>query len=106
MRSTYVAALAEWRNSLRNRIAGMKADYLALDTSIRFDKALVEFLVQTQPATLDAPRFRATGNATMPEVAAATSALGHYLRDADGMNATPAEMASIGIRGCGIARSR
>ena len=46
VRSAYLAALTQWRAELRARIAALRADYLPLDTSIRFDKALVEFLVQ------------------------------------------------------------
>ncbi len=46
MQRAYVDAVAEWRESLRSEISAMRADYVALDTSVPFDKALVEFLVQ------------------------------------------------------------
>jgi uncharacterized protein (DUF58 family) len=46
VRARYVKALADWRGELRDRIAALKGDYVALDTSMKFDKALVEFLIQ------------------------------------------------------------
>jgi len=46
VRERYQAALADWRQSLHDRIAAMRGDYLPLDTSMPFDKALVEFLTQ------------------------------------------------------------
>ena len=36
----------EWRAELRNQISSLRGDYVALDTSMPFDKALVEFLIQ------------------------------------------------------------
>ncbi len=46
VRDRYLAALGAWREELRTRIALLRADYVPLDTSLAFDKALVEFLVQ------------------------------------------------------------
>jgi len=46
VRASYVRAVADWRAELRDRIAALKGDYVALDTSMKFDKALVEFLTQ------------------------------------------------------------
>jgi uncharacterized protein (DUF58 family) len=46
VRAGYVKALADWRARLQDRIAALKGDYVPLDTSMKFDKALVEFLVQ------------------------------------------------------------
>ncbi len=42
----YLEAVQRWRELLRTRLAAARADYLALDTGMPFDKALVEFLVQ------------------------------------------------------------
>jgi uncharacterized protein (DUF58 family) len=46
VRSRYVEALNAWRGELLDRITAMRGDYVALDTSIKFDKALAEFLIQ------------------------------------------------------------
>lgn len=46
VRARYLAALADWRADLRRRIEAVRADYVALDTSMPFDKALIEFLIQ------------------------------------------------------------
>jgi len=46
VREGYIRALNAWRDELRDQIAALKGDYVALDTSMKFDKALVEFLVQ------------------------------------------------------------
>ncbi|MFH1747819.1 MAG: DUF58 domain-containing protein, partial [Planctomycetota bacterium] len=46
VRARYVRAVEEWRAELRRRLQAAHADYLPLDTSMPFDKALVEFLVQ------------------------------------------------------------
>ncbi|RMF85900.1 MAG: DUF58 domain-containing protein [Planctomycetota bacterium] len=46
VRERYQAAIGEWRDTLRDRIAAMRGDYLALDTATPFDAALVEFLTQ------------------------------------------------------------
>jgi len=46
VRQRYVQALAGWRSALRDRIMALDGDYVPLDTSVRFDRALVEFLIQ------------------------------------------------------------
>jgi uncharacterized protein (DUF58 family) len=46
VRDQYVAAVADWRAELRRQLQAVRADYLALDTSMPFDRALVEFLQQ------------------------------------------------------------
>lgn len=48
VRERYVAAVADWRAELAEELAALRADYVALDTAMPFDKALVEFLVQRQ----------------------------------------------------------
>jgi uncharacterized protein (DUF58 family) len=42
----YLDALAEFRDRYRKECFRVGADYVALDTSMRFDKALVEYLAQ------------------------------------------------------------
>jgi len=44
VRPSYLQALHEWREQLQQRLAAIQADYLPLDTSMPFDRALVEFL--------------------------------------------------------------
>jgi uncharacterized protein (DUF58 family) len=46
VRRRYQKALDEWRADLDRRITALRADYLPLDTSRRFDQALIEFLIQ------------------------------------------------------------
>lgn len=46
VRRRYIEAIADWRKELSDRLSAIRADYVALDTSMPFDKALVEFLVQ------------------------------------------------------------
>lgn len=46
VRERYRQAIEAWRAELKQRIAAMRGDYVALDTSMPFDKALVEFLIQ------------------------------------------------------------
>src|SRR5262249_22308983 len=46
LRERYQRAVLDWRTDLKRRISAMRGDYVALDTSIPFDKALVEFLIQ------------------------------------------------------------
>lgn len=46
VRNEYRAAIARWRRELADQILAMRGDYVALDTSMPFDKALVEFLAQ------------------------------------------------------------
>jgi uncharacterized protein (DUF58 family) len=45
-REAYQRALDSWRAELEREIRGARGDYVALDTSQRFDRALVEFLIQ------------------------------------------------------------
>lgn len=45
-RERYRRAIDEWRGDLKHKLGALRADYLALDTSMPFDKALVEFLMQ------------------------------------------------------------
>lgn len=46
VREAYQKAVEAWRADLRAKVQAMRGDYVALDTSMPFDKALVEFLVQ------------------------------------------------------------
>ena len=46
MRSDYQETIEELRTKYRNECLSMGADYVALDTSMPFDKALVEYLSQ------------------------------------------------------------
>lgn len=46
VRPRYLRAIAAWRDELRRRLVEARIDYLPLDTSVPFDKALVEFLIQ------------------------------------------------------------
>jgi uncharacterized protein (DUF58 family) len=46
IRSDYLEALRELRNRYRSECLGAGADFVELDTSMRFDKALVEYLSQ------------------------------------------------------------
>lgn len=46
LRRAYVEAVANWRQALRTEISALRADYVPLDTSMPFDKALVEFLIR------------------------------------------------------------
>jgi uncharacterized protein (DUF58 family) len=48
VRGRYLDAVANWRRELREQISALRADYVPLDTSVSFDKALVEFLIQRQ----------------------------------------------------------
>ena len=48
VRQRYLDGLHEWREKLRRAIEAARGDYLPLDTSTPFDKALVEFLTQRQ----------------------------------------------------------
>lgn len=48
LRDRYLAAVAEWRQRLSGELTNLRADYVPLDTSQPFDKALVEFLIQRQ----------------------------------------------------------
>ena len=42
----YLTALSEFRNRFRDKALQMGADYVPLDTSMRFDRALLEYLSQ------------------------------------------------------------
>lgn len=46
IKADYLAALAEFRGRYQKECRSIGADYVPLDTSMRFDKALVEYLVQ------------------------------------------------------------
>jgi uncharacterized protein (DUF58 family) len=48
IRTDYLDALRELREGYRRECLACGADYVALDTSMRFDKALLEYLVQRQ----------------------------------------------------------
>lgn len=48
VRMRYLAELQRWRDELDRQVAMLRGDYVALDTSMSFDKALVEFLLQRQ----------------------------------------------------------
>ena len=48
VRADYLQALAELRERYRTTCLSMGADYVPLDTSMPFDKALVEYLSQRQ----------------------------------------------------------
>lgn len=48
MRSDYLQSLAEFQNYYREECAKANIDYVAMDTSVTFDKALLEYLVQRQ----------------------------------------------------------
>ena len=46
VRASYEKAVQDWREELRTRVSALRGDYVPLDTSMAFDKALVEFLTQ------------------------------------------------------------
>jgi hypothetical protein len=48
IRSSYLEALQELRDRFRQECFAIGADYVALDTSMPFDKALTEYLFQRQ----------------------------------------------------------
>src|SRR5438093_5180127 len=48
MRSDYTSAVAEFRDAYREDCAKANIDYVAMDTSVSFDKALMEYLLQRQ----------------------------------------------------------
>lgn len=48
VRQRYLDGLHDWREKLRREIEAARGDYLPLDTSMPFDKALIEFLTQRQ----------------------------------------------------------
>ena len=47
-RADYLASLAEYRDNLRRECGAADVDYVPMDTSVGFDKALLEYLVQRQ----------------------------------------------------------
>ena len=48
IRDDYLAALQEFQETYRRDCLACGADYVAIDTSVRFDKALLEYLIQRQ----------------------------------------------------------
>ena len=48
MRGDYLQAVAEFRENYREECARAGVDYVPMDTSVSFDKALIEYLVQRQ----------------------------------------------------------
>jgi hypothetical protein len=48
MREDYLQAIAEFREAYRSECGKAAIDYVAMDTSVGFDKALVEDLRQRQ----------------------------------------------------------
>jgi uncharacterized protein (DUF58 family) len=48
MREDYLAALEEFRGGLQAECNGCGVDYVPMDTSVSFDKALLEYLIQRQ----------------------------------------------------------
>jgi len=48
MRTDYLVALHDFRETYRRECARANIDYVAMDTSVGFDKALMEYLVQRQ----------------------------------------------------------
>ena len=48
IRRDYLEAVDELRQQFRRECLNMGADYVALDTSMPFDRALVEYLSQRQ----------------------------------------------------------
>ena len=48
MREDYLEAVEEFRETYRSECAKANIDYVPMDTSISFDKALMEYLVQRQ----------------------------------------------------------
>ncbi len=48
MRPDYLSAVKEFREQYRRECANLNIDYVPMDTSIGFDKALLEYLIQRQ----------------------------------------------------------
>ena len=48
MRGDYLKALAEFRGRLKEECARANVDFVPIDTSVGFDKALLEYLIQRQ----------------------------------------------------------
>jgi hypothetical protein len=48
MQTDYLAAVSEFREAYRRDCAKANIDFVAMDTSVSFDKALMEYLLQRQ----------------------------------------------------------
>ena len=48
MRQDYLSALGEFQAFYRDECHKANIDYVAMDTSVSFDKALMEYLLQRQ----------------------------------------------------------
>ncbi|MBY0227658.1 MAG: DUF58 domain-containing protein [Gemmataceae bacterium] len=48
MREDYLSALSQFQETWREECAKAGADYVSMDTSVSFDKALLEYLIQRQ----------------------------------------------------------
>ena len=48
MRADYLTSLKEFQEFYRSECAKANVDYVAMDTSVNFDKALLEYLIQRQ----------------------------------------------------------
>jgi hypothetical protein len=48
MRQDYLQALHEFQETYRDDCARANIDYVPMDTSVTFDKALMEYLLQRQ----------------------------------------------------------
>ena len=48
MRADYLKTLDEFRDHFRRECAAVDIDYVAIDTSVNFDKALMQYLLQRQ----------------------------------------------------------
>ena len=48
MRDDYLQAVEEFREYYRDECAKANIDYVPMDTSVSFDKALMEYLIQRQ----------------------------------------------------------
>jgi hypothetical protein len=48
MRPDYLSAIADFREFYRKECANANIDYVPIDTSVSFDKALMEYLIQRQ----------------------------------------------------------
>jgi hypothetical protein len=48
MRADYLQSIEEFREKCRQESAKANIDYVAMDTSVGFDKALLEYLIQRQ----------------------------------------------------------
>ncbi len=46
MKADYQAAIAEFRAAYKEECTNANIDYVSIDTSVNFDKALMEYLIQ------------------------------------------------------------